>query len=276
MLLALVLLLQQVPVQPTVGDTIWLERAVETPAGAEVRAAPWSPADPVGLLGQPRVRKEGNRTVVAYPAVVWRTGRVQVEIPGPIVIRPDGTTDSLPVESRILNIASVLPDTVPAERLPVQPEAGIVVQRVTTPYPVLVALLVAALLLAPLAWWWLRAGPPMPGFAPPSQATPVPLEEWNEAGEVRAVAAVAARNLRAEMLRHLPGMPQGLVASRLMRVVTEQRPGWPVDDLGEVLGALESVQYASTSATDVVMLAHRAETLRQQLESQPAKAAAKA
>lgn len=271
MLLALLTLLQQTAAAPTVGDTIWLERVVETPAGAEVRAAQWTPSDPIGLLGRPLVQRQGNRTIVSYPAVAWRAGRLQVDVPGPIVIRADGTTDSLPAESRTLVVASVLPDSVPPEKLPVQPEAGIVVERVTSPYPVLVAVLVATLLFSPLAWWWLRAGPPMPGFTPPGDAAVPPIEEWHEAGESRAVAAVAARQLRAVMLSHLPGMPQGLVAGRLIRVVAEQRPAWPIQELGEVLGGLEAVQYASVPAGDVLALARRADALRQQLEAMPAR-----
>ena len=128
MLLLFLSLQQAAPVAPTVGDTIWLERVVETPAGAEVHAAQWIPAEPIGLLGRALIRREGSRTIVSYPAVAWRAGRIQVDIPGPIVIRADGTTDSLPVESRTLTVASVLPDSVPAEKLPVQPQAGIVVE----------------------------------------------------------------------------------------------------------------------------------------------------
>ncbi|HSB55691.1 MAG TPA: hypothetical protein VLD58_15125 [Gemmatimonadales bacterium] len=272
MLLPLLLLLQQAaPAGPTVGDTIWLERVVETPSGAEVHAAQWTPAEPMGLLGHALLRREGNKTIVSYPAVAWRAGRIQVDVPGPIVIRPDGTTDSLPVESRTLNIVSVLPDSVPAEKLPVQPEAGIVTERVTTPYPVLVAVLVALLIFAPLAWWWLRSGPPMPGFTAGGAPVAPPLDEWNEAGEPRAVAAVAARGLRATMLSHLPGMPQGLHAGRLMRVVAEQRPSWPVAELGDVLGGLEAVQYDSAPSHDVLALARRAADLQQQLQAMPAR-----
>jgi len=265
MLLCLVLALQQAGV-PTVGDTIWLERSLETPPGAEVRAAPWTPEEPIGLLGHPVIRREGSRTVVAYPAVAWSAGTHQVQVPGPIVIRRDGTTDSLPPETRTLVIASVLPDSLPLERLPVQPEAGIVMQRVTSPYPVLVALLLAGLLFTPLAWWWLRPGPAMPAFNPPSDPVVLPLAEWNEAGEPRAVAAVAARSLRAVILGQLPGIPQGLVASRLVRVVAEQRPAWPAEEIGTVLRALEGVQYAAVPAGEVLELAERAGALRKRLE----------
>jgi hypothetical protein len=272
MLLSLVLLLQQAP--PTVGDTIWLERSVETPAGAEVRAAQWTPADPMGLLGHAIIRRIGTRTVVSYPAVAWAAGTLQVEVPGPIVIRRDGTTDSLPAEARTLVVASVLPDSIPPERVPVQPEAGIVVERITSPYPVLVALLAAILIFAPLAAWWLRPGPPMPAFKTPADRLVPPLAEWGEAGEPRAVAAVAARSLRAVILGQLPGIPQGLVASRLIRVVEEQRPQWPSDELGTVLRALEAAQYSAAAPGEVLALAERAGALKKQLEPGPARVTA--
>jgi len=267
MLLSLVLLLQQAP--PTVGDTIWLERSVETPAGAEVRAAQWTPVEPMGLLGHAIIRRIGTRTVVSYPAVAWAAGTLQVEVPGPIVIRRDGTTDSLPAEARTLVVASVLPDSIPPERVPVQPEAGIVVERITSPYPVLVALLAVILIFAPLAAWWLRRGPPMPAFKTPTDRLVPPLAEWGEAGEPRAVAAVAARSLRAVILGQLPGVPQGLVASRLIRVVEEQRPQWPSDELGTVLRALEAAQYSAATPGEVLALAERAGALKKQLEPGP-------
>lgn len=269
--LALVFLLQQTTL-PTVGDTIWLERSVETPAGAEVRAAQWTPVEPIGLLGHAVIRRIGTRTVVSYPAVAWAAGKLQVEVPGPIVIRSDGTTDSLPDESRTIVVQSVLPDSLPPERVPVQPEAGIVAERITSPYPVLLAVLVALLVFAPLAAWWLRAGPPMPPFHTPTERQAPPLTEWGEAGEPRAVAAVAARSLRGVILGHLPGIPQGLVASRLIRVVEEQRPNWPADEIGEVLSALEAVQYSAASPLEVLALAERAGVLRQQLEPASARA----
>lgn len=266
MILSLALALQQAGV-PTVGDTIWLERSLETPPGAEVRAAQWVPEEPIGLLGHPVIRREGTRTVVAYPAVAWSAGTHEVQVPGPILIRRDGTTDSLPPETRTLVIASVLPDSLPPERLPVQPQAGILSERETSPYPPLVAVLAFALLFAPLAWWWLRSGPPMPAFKPAADPILPPLAEWNEAGEPRAVAAVAARSLRAVIFGQLPGIPQGLVASRLVRVVAEQRPAWPAEEIGTVLRGLEAIQYAELPPGEVLQLAERAGVLRHRLES---------
>jgi hypothetical protein len=267
MILALVALLQQDAV-PTVGDTIWLSRTIQAPPGAEVRAAPWPAEEEVALLGAPVVRHEGPLTIIAYPIVAWTPGSHLVRVPGPIVIRRDGSTDSLPDEGRTVVVASVLPDSVPPGKIPVQPQAGFVPERITSPLSLLLALLCAALVYLPVAWWWRRRGPPMPPLKPATSPGTVDLAEWAEAGEHRAVAAVAARTLRDAILERLPGVPQGLVTSRLIRVVTEQRPAWPVDQIATVLRSLEAVQYAEAPGADVVRVAERAGTLARQL-SQP-------
>lgn len=257
---------------PTVGDTIWLSRRVNAPPGAEVRAPAWTPEEGISLLGRPIIRSEGGSTVISWPAVAWTSGTRDISVPGPVVIRADGVTDSMPAETQTLAIASVLPDSVPIERLPPQPEAGIVLERITSPWPVLVAILAALLIIAPLAWWWRRRGPTA-ASVPVTVHPPVwPLSEWSESGEGRAVAAVAARSLRTTLVRLLPGTPPGLVTSRLIRIMREQRPAWPIAELSRVLEALESVQFSAATPAAVLALASEAEELRLAVESLGVKA----
>ena len=265
-MIALLLHLLPQAAPPTVGDTIWLTRTVVVPAGAEVRPAPWEPAAPVGLLGSPVVRRSGDTVTVAYPAVAWAAGRHTVQVPGPVVIRPDGRTDSLPPAPAAFEVASVLPGGARVDSLPVQPEAGIVEQRITSPWPPLAALGVAAVLFAPVAWWWRRRGPVMPAARPAPDPVALPLAEWGEDGEHRAVAAVAALELRRALLRQLPGIPAGVVTSRLVRIVAEQRPGWPIEEIATVLRALEAAEYAEAPGAAVVELAGRAARLVAQVE----------
>ena len=264
MILPLLLFLQGPP--PTVGDTIWVERSVDVPAGAEVRAAPWEPENEIGLLGRAVIRRAGNRVTVAYPAVAWSAGTHTVLVPGPVVIRRDGVTDSMPAEPRTIVVASVLPAGQPPERLPVQPEAGIVGVQVRTPWPVVAALLLGGLVLAPVSWWWRRRGKPVLPTRTGPEVVPIPLAEWAEAGESRAVAAVAARGLRTAIGAQLRGMPPGVVTARLIRVVAEQRPGWPVEDITRLLEALEAAQYAATAPVEIAGLAERASALGHRLE----------
>jgi len=264
-MIAVLLTLTQSPL-PTVGDTIWIERSVAIPAGAEVRAASWDPGGAVALLGQAVVRREGDRVTVSYPAVAWTAGTHTLLVPGPIVIGSDGVTDSLPLEARSFEVASVLPAGQEPERLNVQPEAGLVTERVTSPWLLLAALVLAALVLSPLVWWWRRRGPPMTVARPSAGRAIPPVAEWLEAGEPRAVAAAAARILRAAITSRLPGSSPGLVTSRLVRVISEQRPAWPADELATVLRALEAAKFAATPADKVVELVERATDLRRRIE----------
>lgn len=262
------LLLLQAPA-PTVGDTIWLVRRVPVPPGAEVRPAAWELDGAQGLLGRPQVRLDGGDALVAYPAVAWAAGTQRFTVPGPIIVHADGRSDTLAAEVRTVVVGSVLPAGMPPERLAPQPEAGVVAQRITTPLPLLALVLLAALLLAPLVWWWLRRG--LPAQHPTRSQAPadVPLTEWAEAGEHRAVAALAARRLRDALSARLPGMVPGLVTSRLVRVLEEQRPRWPAGEIGTLLRALESAEFAERPGSDVTALAARAGELVQALEREP-------
>ena len=83
-------------IPPTVGDTIWLTRTVAVPPGHVVRPSDWDPADPVELLGRPRVVMTGDSALISYPTVIWMPGPQQVELPGPLLLGPGGRVDSLP------------------------------------------------------------------------------------------------------------------------------------------------------------------------------------
>jgi hypothetical protein len=264
-MIAVLLVLTQSP-PPTVGDTIWIERSVAIPAGAEVRAARWDPEGTVELLGRPVVRRQGDSATVSYPAVAWSAGTHTVLVPGPIVIGSDGVTDSLPLEARSLVVASVLPEGQAPEQLSVQPEAGLVNERVTSPWLLVASLALAALVLSPFVWWWRRRGPPMNIIRPATGRAIPSVVEWMEAGEYRAVAAAAARALRSAITSRLPGSAPGLVTSRLVRVMSEQRSTWPADEIGSVLRALEAAKFAETPAQKVVELVERATELRRRIE----------
>jgi hypothetical protein len=134
MLLATGLVLQGAA--PTVGDTVWVSRTVPVPPGYTVRAADWEPSDPIELLSRARVIMSGDSAEVAYPLVVWRPGQHTVELPGPLLLGPGGTVDSLRVERIRLEVRSVLPPVSRDSALPPQPRAGIVERGVRSPVPV--------------------------------------------------------------------------------------------------------------------------------------------
>lgn len=195
---ALLLALAQAP-PPQVGDTVWLVRAIAAPAGRLVRVAPWNPEGAVEALGPGILVTRGDSVEVRYPAVAWLPGSHTVEVPGPVLVSPDGTTDSLPGARLTITVASVLP-ALPGDSLPPpQPEAAPILRPVQTAAPILLLLVLATLLLIPLHAWWRRRGRPVAPVAVPSPTSPLvlPLERWRDAGEPRAVLAAAASRLRA-------------------------------------------------------------------------------
>nr|MBA3260832.1 hypothetical protein [Gemmatimonadales bacterium] len=120
---------------PTVGDTVWILREVAVPAGRTVRPADWEPEDPVELLGPARVIVSGGSARIAYPVVVWVTGEHVLRPPGPLLLGPDGTVDSLPPEAVTLRVASVLPVVPPDSTLRPQPRAEFVPRGARTLLP---------------------------------------------------------------------------------------------------------------------------------------------
>lgn len=189
---------------PQVGDTIWLVRTVPAPTGRVARVAPWNPEGAVEALGPGMLVRRGDSIEVRYPAVGWLPGSHAVEVPGPIFVSPDGTTDSIPPATLTVTVASVLPD-LPDDSLPApQPEAAPILRPIRTGVPVVVLLLGAALLLIPVHGWWRRRGRPMtaPEESPALPPRELPLDAWMAAGEPRAALAAAAARLRAAASSH--------------------------------------------------------------------------
>jgi hypothetical protein len=195
MLLPLLLVLQQG--LPTVGDTVWITRAYPVARDVSLRPRALAPTPAVEPLGPPEVVARGGDVVVRYPLVVWQPGRHRIEVPGPILVRRDGWSDTLRASAEVLEVASVLPDA-PRDSIAPRPPLGMVERRPRTVLPVVVLLGLAALPLAVLHRRWRRAGPAPPAPAPPKVALPSRdrLEEWIAAGELRT----AAMGLRLHLL----------------------------------------------------------------------------
>lgn len=256
---------------PTVGDTIWVSRSVELPPGRTLRPADWEAADPVELLGPPRITIGDGRAQVSYPVAVWRPGSHTVSIPGPLLLAPDGGVDSLGGESVTLQVASVLPRPATDTTLRPQPRADFVPRPSTTPLPLIFLLLLALAMLVPLHWWWRRRGKPVPGSAPDAggPAKP-PLERWADAGETRAVAAAATTRLRLTLASRLPGALPALDTEAVLAHAAEQRPDWPVAELTAVLRALDRARFGTGALPDAVALARRAADLEPRLIAEAA------
>lgn len=196
-LLLLALALPQVPEGPTVGDTVWIERTVRLPAGATIRPRPIESSDLLDPLAAPMVVLRGGEVVLRYPVVFWRPGSHRVELPGPIAVRPDGWSDTLPASQARVEIGSVLPRGDP-DSIPPEPAAALIERLERSPQPVLLLLLVAGLGLLPVHSWWRRRGPRV--MSPPGDAgVPVAqrLGRWLAAGESRAVLDEWRARIRA-------------------------------------------------------------------------------
>ena len=196
-LLLLILARPQVPERPTVGDTVWIERTVRLPPGATIRPRPIEASDLLDPLAAPMVVLRGGEVVLRYPVVFWRPGSHRVELPGPITVRPDGWSDTLPASQVRVEVGSVLPPGEP-DSIPPEPAAALIERLERSPQPVLLLLLVAGLGLLPLHKWWSRRGPRV--RSPPGDAgVPVAqrLDRWLAAGESRAVLDEWRARIRA-------------------------------------------------------------------------------
>jgi hypothetical protein len=250
---------------PTVGDTIWLSRSIAVPAKHVVRTADWDPADPVELLGRPQIVLTGDSARVTYAIVIWRPGSIAVDLPGPLLLGPGGSIDSLRPQRMTLTIKSVLPTGVPDSAIKPQPRASFVAQRVVSPLPLLVLWALSLILLVPLHLWWRQRGTVAPLPTPTMPPVEPPLSRWADDGEYRAVASVSAGRLRAVIAQRVAPAHAGLDTERLLSELAAVRPEWPLRELGKILRALDQARFGSATAFDTMELSQASLRLRDRL-----------
>ena len=104
------------PLQPTVGDTIRLERTVPAAPGWRVRAGKLESATVAEPLGDALVMpaRGGAGWTVRYTVVAWAPGSITLNMPPLWRLGPDGTADSLPGGAATFHVASVIPDSITA------------------------------------------------------------------------------------------------------------------------------------------------------------------
>jgi hypothetical protein len=251
------------PARPTVGDTIRVERTIETPAGWRVRAGKLDQYGDVEQLGEPTIVARSTGWTVRYLIVGWKAGSSTIAMPSLWRLGPDGSTDSLSGGTVLLRIASVIPDTLNAPQP--QPALGILRLGISTAIPVIVAVVLSAGLLSGLIAWRRRAARRVaaaPGLASDAE---IPDQRWLAAGEPKAVAARAARRLRQALARAIPGAHEALSTTEVLAAVERARPDAPLRDLRDLLHALDQVAFAAAHGVDVAPLAARARTLAQEL-----------
>lgn len=262
-LAAAAFLLQGTP--PTVGDTVWLSRTVALPPGHVIRAADWEPADPVELLGRPKVVISGDSAQISYPVVIWRPGPQVLELPGPLLLGPGGTVDSLAGHQVRITVRSVLPAVPRDSVLPPQPRASLVPRRALSLAPLALLWSLGLAVLIPLHLWWGRRGPAMPAVRAPADLADPPLDRWADAGEYRAVANVAAVRLRSTVARQVAGAHAGLDTERLLAELAAVRPHWPLAELAAVLRKLDDVRFGKSGSPEALELSRSTLALRDRL-----------
>jgi len=253
------------PARPTVGDTIRVERIVETPAGWRLRAGKLDQYSDVEQLGDPTLIARPNGWTVRYLVVGWRAGSSTIAMPSVWRLGPDGSTDSLSGGTVTLRIASVIPDTIAAPQP--QPSLGLLRLDRASAIPLLVALVLAAGALAGLIAWRRRAPRQVPDALALGTDAEVSDQRWLAAGEPKAVAARAAQRLRHALANAIPEAHEALSTSECLAVVERARPHAPLRDLRDLLQALDQVAFASAHGVDVAPLAARARALARELGS---------
>jgi hypothetical protein len=246
------------PAAPTVGDTVWLERRIPTPADWSVRPGRLGLGGDVEPLAAPAVRPEAGGWVVRYPVVAWTPGPHAVELPLLWRLGPMGEADSEPGGIAAFRVVSVLPDTGRPEPRPARAPVRAAHRRPV--WPAATALLALGLLAATLRW---RRRGPRGGAGP----VPAPSEgevddaAWLGVGEPRAVAARAAAQLRAAVARAVPEAHRGLTTEECLAALACAQPGRAGDELAEVLRGLDRVAFASAPEGEIAALAGRARAL---------------
>jgi hypothetical protein len=253
------------PARPTVGDTIRVERTIETPAGWRVRAGKLDQYGDVEQLGEPTLVARSTGWTVRYLIVGWKAGSSTIAMPSLWRLGPDGSTDSLSGGTVMLRIASVIPDTVTAPQP--QPALGILRLGSPTAIPVIVAVVFSAGLLFGLIAWRRRAARRVAADLGLARDAEIPDQRWLAAGEPKAVAARAAQRLRHALARAIPDAHEALSTTEVLAAVERARPDVPLRDLRDLLHALDQVAFAAAHGVDVAPLAARARALARELSA---------
>ena len=187
---------------PTVGDTIWIARTLGEVPGAVVRPQPWALEPSGSQLGPAEVSQGSGGVTVRYPVVLWYPGEQVLTMPGPVLVRADGTSDTLAASMHRVRVQSVLPAGVPRPRLEPRPPRTPVPLSSRSLLPLLVLMVGVGLATGLAAVLWRRKGPSvsprMPVLVEPS---PELLQRWARAGEYRAALTGWGWKLARRMAR---------------------------------------------------------------------------
>jgi hypothetical protein len=171
----------------TVGDTVRVERLLGPVGGVVVRPQPWNLAGLGQQLGPAEVSLGTEGTVVRYNLVLWYPGDHLLTMPGAVVVRRDGQSDTLAASQVRVRVVSVLPEGERKATIPPKPRSDPIPLEARTPLPALALLLMTGLVVLPFGWRWRRRGKlpirPKPVVLRPGADV---ITRWAAAGEYRA------------------------------------------------------------------------------------------
>lgn len=252
-----------VPVDATVGDTVFIERSIPAPPGATARTRTLERSELIEPLGPAVVTAGGAVVLVRHRVALFAPGRHRLPMPAIELVAPDGHVEWVAGDTAIVDIVSLLPDT--GEAPPRWSRAPLArpVRRIEP-----LVFLVGGVLLSLGAWAVARRRTrPRPAAPPEARtATELPVARWLSAGEGRAVASLAAERLRVRIEAAVPAAAGALGDGARAELVAAERPEWPIRELEDVLLALERARFAPLVRDDAIVLADRVEVLLQEID----------
>ena len=173
-----------------VGDTVWVTTRVALPAKLILRPQAWDLGDLAQVLGPPEVDYEGDSATVRYPVAFWYPGDHSVSVPGPIVVSPQGRSDTLAARVVAVRILSVLPAGADKKSLAPRGAAPLVQQATRSWLPLgfllaLVGATAAVVTLLRRRSMRRRRSQALTPVPVPEPDLPAVLEGWARAGETR-------------------------------------------------------------------------------------------
>jgi hypothetical protein len=263
-LLAVVLTLAQglawraAPAGATVGDTIVLERVVPAAAGARGRTRGLDASELVEPLGVPEILPVPDGLRIRHRVALFAPGIHALAMPAIELLHPDGAVEVVLGDTAFVRVAAVIPDTL-ATPAPM-PSQGPIGRPARRPWRAAVPVAVVVLLTGLWLAWRLRSRREVVADATPdAAAADLPLMRWLAAGERRAVATIAVHRLRATVAGQVPDAARASSVAEWAAAVAAARPDWPVDEVADILRALERARFAPLGADDLAELVDRAD-----------------
>jgi hypothetical protein len=105
---------------------------------------------------------------------------------------------------------------------------------------------------------------PAPAAAP-AQTDVAPVGAWVHAGEPRAVATEMSVALRRALADRVSVAAPALATEDCLAVLRRERPQWPLDEIADVLRALDRARFAPAVPPDVLALAEQVRMVNERL-----------